>query len=428
MRDIAEELSYAGYELIEEIGHGGMGTVYKARHRALSREVAVKVLSAQLSRDPVAMARFDNEMVTMASLDFPSIARVYDGAITGSGVPYFVMDLIEGPSLADELSLIDEPFEPAQVAEMLRPIAQAVDHLHEAGIVHRDIKPENILLSPSGAVLTDFGISYLSDIAQESRLTMEGIVVGTGMYMAPELYEAGVTSPTPATDDYALALIAYEMVTGSSFYSTVSREAWRGPRPLAHLKEVPVGHVFEQALANDPSKRFPNSRSFINALECSQAVKRQPKWWVAAVAAVMAVVVAAELIGRDAATGWNPTEEAMVKMYSLMLPEDVNGTGWRDSTCTRGTLEEGQEAKIVCYGTKFTFAIADYGSRENLEKSLHVPEEDDLVHNFCYSFYEDADPVAEPTYVAIQEKPLDSYAILVTGLLSSDLILSLPFC
>lgn len=262
------ELEDAGYDVERVVGRGGMGTVYLARHRKLGRAVAVKALSPVLSQDPVAMARFDNEMVTMAGLDCPSIARIHDGSVTPSGVPYFVMDFIDGPSLAEAIEASDRPFTVAETVDILRPIAEALDYLHDwtvrDPIVHRDVKPENILLAETGAVLTDFGISY---IAQDTRLTVEGIVVGTGMYMAPELYEPGTTAATPATDNYALALIAYEMLTGTPFYRTMSPEAWRGPRPTAQLEDT----IFATALANDPADRYPNARSFINELSLIDA-------------------------------------------------------------------------------------------------------------------------------------------------------------
>lgn len=439
------ELEDAGYDVERVVGRGGMGTVYLARHRKLGREVAVKALSPVLSQDPVAMARFDNEMVTMAGLDCPSIARIHDGSVTPSGVPYFVMDFIDGPSLAETIEAAERPFTVAETAGILRPIAEALDYLHDSTvrdpIVHRDVKPENILLAETGAVLTDFGISY---IAQDSRLTVEGIVVGTGMYMAPELYEPGTTAATPATDNYALALIAYEMLTGTPFYRTMSPEAWRGPRPTAQLE----GTIFAIALANDPVDRYPDARSFIDALSLidaapdphplptrparrSGAGRSKPVLALALAGCLVGVAGAAavSLSGSD----WSEGEQRIAEVFPELVSEGDGGKGWLGARCTTGVREMGQQGKIACASSSVNFSVADYGTAEERSDSVDWPEASSLTRTRCFA-QADVTPVSSradgilPRYAVLPAAPNDSFAVLVSGDNAEQLLAEIPVC
>lgn len=463
------ELGLAGYDVERVVGRGGMGTVYLARHRKLGREVAVKALSPVLSQDPVAMARFDNEMVTMAGLDCPSIARIHDGSVTPSGVPYFVMDFIDGPSLAEVIEAADGPFTVAETVDILRPIAEALDYLHDSNvrdpIVHRDVKPENILLAETGAVLTDFGISY---IAQDTRLTVEGIVVGTGMYMAPELYEPGTTAATPATDNYALALIAYEMLTGTPFYRTMSPEAWRGPRPTAQLE----GTIFANALANDPVDRYPNAKSFINALSLIDATSdphplsslpahrtgfsessgsprssraasllpfssrpgssRARSALVFALAGCLAAVTSAVALSLTE-SDWVGGERRIAETFPELVSDGNGGTGWLGARCTTGVREMGQQGKIACSSSSVTFSIADYGTAEERSSSVDWPEESNFTPTRCFS-KSDVTPMSAqvektpPRFAVLPAAPNDGFAVLIGGDKAEELIADIPVC
>lgn len=457
------ELGLAGYDVERVVGRGGMGTVYLARHRKLGREVAVKALSPVLSQDPVAMARFDNEMVTMAGLDCPSIARIHDGSVTPSGVPYFVMDFIDGPSLAETIEASNRPFTVEETVDILRPIAEALDYLHDSTvrdpIVHRDVKPENILLAETGAVLTDFGISY---IAQDTRLTVEGIVVGTGMYMAPELYEPGTTAATPATDNYALALIAYEMLTGTPFYRTMSPEAWRGPRPTAQLE----GTIFANALANDPVDRYPNAKSFINALSLIDAtpdphplpprsahrsglsrfprtanlsssarrpgVSRPRPVLALALAGCAAAVMSAAALSFPR-SAWEGGEQHIAETFPELVSDGNGGKGWLGARCTTGVREVGQRGKIACTSSSVTFSIADYGTPEERSGSVDWPEESSFTHARCFT-KSDVTPMSAHVegiparFAVLPAAPNDGFAILIGGDKAEELIADIPVC
>lgn len=462
------ELGLAGYDVERVVGRGGMGTVYLARHRKLGREVAVKALSPVLSQDPVAMARFDNEMVTMAGLDCPSIARIHDGSVTPSGVPYFVMDFIDGPSLAETIEASDRPFTVEETVDILRPIAEALDYLHDSNvrdpIVHRDVKPENILLAETGAVLTDFGISY---IAQDTRLTVEGIVVGTNMYMAPELYLPGAGA-SPSADNYALALIAYEMLTGTPFYRTMSPEAWCGPRPTVQLEDT----IFATALANDPADRYPNARSFINELSLIDATphphplsslparrigssgpsvhprsfraasllpfSRRPgsararsalAFVLAGCLAAGVSAVALSLTGSD----WAGGEQRIAEIFPELVSEGNGGTGWMDARCTTGVREMGQQGKIACSSSSVNFSVADYGTAEERSGSVDWPEESNFSPTRCFT-KADVTPMSSqvektpPRLAVLPAAPNDGFAILIGGDKAEDLIADIPVC
>ena len=174
-----------GYELIEPIGRGGMGVVFKARQRALGRLVAFKQIRAGLDADPNELARFQNEARAAARLTHPGIVRIFEVG-QQDGLPYIAMELVEGGNLADRLR--GGPLPPRDAAALIESLALAVHHSHEHGIVHRDLKPANILLTPEFVPrITDFGLVKLDDAIGP---TQTGVLLGTPCYMAPEQIDA----------------------------------------------------------------------------------------------------------------------------------------------------------------------------------------------------------------------------------------------
>ncbi|MFG1754947.1 serine/threonine-protein kinase [Streptosporangium sandarakinum] len=178
------------YELLEPLGRGGMGVVYRARDQELERIVAVKVLPAQMLRDEDFRARFRREARAAAGLSHPNIAAVYDigeGTDGGEPVPYLVMELVEGGTLADLLRRT--PPTPAEAGQIVAAVLEALEHSHERKIVHRDIKPANIMVHRAdGRVrvkVMDFGIAKLMS-QTATRLTATGMRIGTPSYMSPE--------------------------------------------------------------------------------------------------------------------------------------------------------------------------------------------------------------------------------------------------
>ena len=203
-----EELSRRLPELedFELIGPGGMGTVYKARHRELDRPVAVKVLHAHLQDDALFAERFVREARTLARLDHPNIVRVYDFGHR-EGVYYLVMEFVDGATLRQAIAA--GGMAPKDALSLVPRICEALQYAHDQGVVHRDIKPENILLDHGGAVkIADFGLAKLTGRSAGPRLTQTAQVMGTPHYMAPEQIEKPDEVDHRA-DIYALGVVFY---------------------------------------------------------------------------------------------------------------------------------------------------------------------------------------------------------------------------
>jgi serine/threonine-protein kinase len=200
---------FGDYDLLEEIGRGGMGVVYRARQRSLGRVVALKTILRGEHATEADLARFRVEAQAAAHLDHPNIVPVYDAG-EQDGQAYFSMRLVEGETLANVLAR--GPLRERDAAALLAAIARAVHYAHERGILHRDLKPSNILLDPQGRPLvTDFGLAKRMG---GEGLTQSGAIVGTPAYMAPEMVTNRRGQPSPASDVYSLGVILYEMLTG----------------------------------------------------------------------------------------------------------------------------------------------------------------------------------------------------------------------
>ncbi len=256
------------YQIVERIGRGGMGTVYKAYHSPLDRYVAIKVLPDHLVDQPSFLERFRLEANSVARLKHPNIVSVYDFG-EEAGVPFLVLELVSGGTLEDRLH---GAMDLQEVVSLLKPIAGALDYAHSVGIVHRDLKPSNILIHQDGTpTLADFGLAKIADLAL--KLTGADHVLGTPEYMSPE--QAAGEGIGPASDRYSLAVVAYEMLTG--------RVPFRATTPvavlMAHLREtVPIAHELQgevsahlegtlrRGLAKDPADRYPTATSLVAAL------------------------------------------------------------------------------------------------------------------------------------------------------------------
>ena len=203
------------YEILGPLGSGGMGHVYRARRLRLGDEVAVKVMQTGAEAPADLEARFLRESRACAQLRHPGIVALLDFGVDHARQPYMVMELLSGPSLADEITL-EAPMPPARVASVLSPVSAALQLAHEQGITHRDLKPANVVLHryDSGErvyKVIDFGLAVVRASTDATRLTDPNLFLGTMAYAAPEQIRGEPV--TPATDQYALAVIAYEMLT-----------------------------------------------------------------------------------------------------------------------------------------------------------------------------------------------------------------------
>ncbi|MBI3854179.1 MAG: serine/threonine protein kinase, partial [Planctomycetes bacterium] len=178
--------TFGRYEIVETVGRGGMGVVYRARQTGLDRAVALKVLSPRLSSDPDLVGRFEREAKALARLSHPNIVAVHDCGVEG-GTPYLVMEFVEGLSLRRLLA--ERRLPPEEALRIVPQLCDALEYAHGQGVVHRDIKPENILIDTNGQVkIADFGLAMVIGIGAP-RLTQTNAVMGTPHYMAPEQVE-----------------------------------------------------------------------------------------------------------------------------------------------------------------------------------------------------------------------------------------------
>jgi N-acetylneuraminic acid mutarotase len=256
------------YRIIEPLGGGGMAEVFKAHDPRFDRYVALKVVLPALAREPGFQQRFEQEAKAVGRLNHRNILTVYDFG-EDHGLDYLVSDLVEGGSLA---ARITQPWPVPDAVALLTPIAAALDYAHQRGVLHRDIKPANILLRADGTpVLADFGIAKLTD--STATLSTAGMVVGTPAYMAPEL---GHGLPAgPASDQYALTVVAYELLTGRVPYQAETPWAvmlahMSKPLPMPRALNPQISRAVEtvllKGLAKEPGDRYANASAFTAAL------------------------------------------------------------------------------------------------------------------------------------------------------------------
>jgi outer membrane protein assembly factor BamB len=289
------------YEIGAELGRGGMGIVYHAYEPALERDIALKILAPELVDQRDVAARLRREAIGAARLRHPNIALLYEfGQI--DGVPFLAMEYVAGPSLRQLLEA--GPIAWDRALYLLAQIGSALDYAHTMGIVHRDVKPSNILVGAADrAVLIDFG---LADVIGDSLLTADGAVLGTPHYMAPE--QADGRGAHDWSDQYGLAVVAYELLTGTPPFHGRSTTAV----VFAHIHEQPVppserqpmlpaavNGVLLRALAKQPEARYPSAAAFVTDLQAAlapPALKRRfwpASRWLAGLTVGLALLVLA---------------------------------------------------------------------------------------------------------------------------------------
>lgn len=258
------------YQIVRELGRGGMGTVFLAYDPELSRHVAIKGLGTDQAT-PERQERLRREARAAAALTHPNIAQIYD-VVTFNGQDFVVMEFVEGHTLADLLTR--GPLPPGEVARIGAQIARALSFAHRRGVIHRDIKSENVMVTPDGtAKVLDFGLAQLQGLPREQRLTQEGLVVGTSRAMSPE--QAMGKPLDHRSDIFSLGSLLYEAATGRPAFAgetvleTMHKVARAEYVPLSvAAPRVPreLAEVIERCLERDPDKRFQDALEIANAL------------------------------------------------------------------------------------------------------------------------------------------------------------------
>jgi serine/threonine protein kinase len=257
---LAAGSEFAGFVIERKLGHGGMGIVYLATELRLGRQVALKVIRAELAGDESFRARFRSESRTAASVEHPNVVTVF-GAGERDGLLYVSMRFVPGRDLG-RLVTADGALSPDQAAALIAQVAEGLDAVHAAGLVHRDVKPHNVILgTEDDAYLTDFGLAKA--MASSSGLTATGQLIGTVDYMAPEQIEGRRVDAR--TDVYALGGVLFHAITGRVPYDERESTA----KMYAHVNEPPpltggrrasvLDPVIRRAMAKDPADRYPSA-------------------------------------------------------------------------------------------------------------------------------------------------------------------------
>jgi serine/threonine-protein kinase len=340
------------YEIQASLGAGGMGEVYKARDVKLNRDVALKVLPDAFTRDPDRLARFKREAQVLASLNHPNIASIY-GFEDSSDIDALVLELVEGPTLADRIVKGAMPL--GEALAIARQIAVALEAAHEQGIIHRDLKPANIKLRPDGTVkVLDFGLAKALDPASavagsdpvhsptlmptmsSPAMTRLGVILGTAAYMAPE--QARGKAVDKRADIWAFGAVLYELVTGRKAFDgedvteTLAKVIQSEPR--WNDVPVPMRRLLKRCLEKDPRRRLRDIGDVWTLLDDTPAtdviaVPPRQSWLWPSVAAVLAVSLGATLWSpwRGAP---HPTERSLVRL-DVDLGPDVSLPALTDS-------------------------------------------------------------------------------------------------
>jgi serine/threonine protein kinase len=317
------------YELLEEVGRGGQGVVFRARQKSLNRTVALKVISIGQWTSEEHLRRFRREAEAAARLQHPGIVPIHEVG-ERDGLCYFSMQFIEGGQL-DEV-VRDTPMSIRRSAELVTQVARTVHYAHEHGILHRDIKPGNILLDEQGEPhLTDFGLARL--VETESTVTRTLEVLGTPSYMAPEQATASNSELTSATDVYGLGAVLYQLLTGhppfagGTTYETIKLVIDTEPRPPRSLNpkiDRELSTICMKCLEKEPKRRYSSGLALAEDLD--HWLKHEPirakrsgffkhaGKWVRRNPAIAALV--ASLIALTAAVGWNISKSNLVNRPS----------------------------------------------------------------------------------------------------------------
>jgi serine/threonine-protein kinase len=340
---IGKHVDNGEYIVVDRIGSGGMGSVYKAEQPSMNRMVAIKVLHSRFATRDDLVARFRREARAMSQLSHPNTARVYKYGELDDGAVYFVMDYLEGRNLAAWVRE-NGPMQAERAVQLMAQVCGALEEAHRAGIVHRDLKPENVFLTTqSGSTdfpkVLDFGLAKMSEkqMGRGSMMfTQQGMVFGTPEFMSPE--QAQGEALDCRSDIYSLALILYELITGKLPFDA------KAPLDImkAHVRDAPIPlskrvsgkpfwpeleAVIAKALAKSPDDRYPSAAVFGEALlGClpKPPAQAEPAARVPSVAPPAAATPAASVPERNSREESEPTEiVARAGMSAVAAPDSL---------------------------------------------------------------------------------------------------------
>ena len=266
------------YEILNELGRGGMGVVYRARHKQLARDVALKMILVGAHAGEEQVARFMTEAQAVAHLQHQNIVQIFDIG-DHDGLPYFSLEFVNGPSLSQKVR--GQPQPPAEAARIIEILARAMQYAHDHDVLHRDLKPANILLTEDGVPkISDFGLAKRLEDDSDSGNTRTGTIMGTPSYMSPEQAGGEIAQLGPATDQYSLGAMLYELLTGRPPFLAakametvlqVMREEPVPPRQLQPNSPVDLETICLKALQKDIAKRYANCHELAEDLRRFQA-------------------------------------------------------------------------------------------------------------------------------------------------------------
>jgi serine/threonine protein kinase, bacterial len=261
VEELGPDKVVGSYRLVREIGRGGMGTVYEARHIVLPRRVALKVMHGELRNHPGMATRVVQEAAILEEVRHPGVVRVFDCNLLGDHRPWIAMELVEGETLANRV-LHEGNLAPYEVATLLAEVADVLAAVHARGVIHRDLKPDNLILTPTNREfplrVIGWGVARLGPIG---KLTLDGLTPGTPIYMSPE--QATGRNIAAPCDIYSLGVIAYEALTGHppfdgrTLAEVVSMHLTSEPAPLTEACRAPIElcALVHRMLDKDPSLR-----------------------------------------------------------------------------------------------------------------------------------------------------------------------------